>query len=353
MMANAQSAAPSGDRHIPVLLDEVLAALEPAAGKTIVDGTFGAGGYTKALLNTGANVIAIDRDPGAIAAGRALEAESAGRLTLVEGRFGDLDDHARELGRETVDGVVLDIGVSSMQIDEAERGFSFRFDGPLDMRMESAGDDACEDPSAADVVNHMAPGDLVRLIGTLGEEKKVKPIVRAIVARRDKAPILRTAELADLIDTAVGGRRGSAIHPATRTFQALRIYVNRELQQLADALIAAEAVLAEGGRLAVVTFHSLEDRIVKRFLALTGQPRPAGSRHMPVIEEGPPQTFHLLSRKPVEPGAAELAVNPRARSARLRAAERTDAPAGSSGPIDFKALGLPLLPEFAGGRMSS
>lgn len=339
------------DRHVPVLLDEVIAALEPAPGRVILDGTFGAGGYSRALLAAGATVIAVDRDPSAIAAGRALADEFDGRLWLVEGRFSALEEHARALGHDHIDGVVLDIGVSSMQIDTPERGFSFRFDGPLDMRMESAGDGACEEPSAADVVNRMAPGDLVRLIGTLGEEKKVKPIVRAIVKRREEAPITRTGELADLVEAAVGGRRGAAIHPATRTFQALRIFVNRELEELAEALVGAEAILRQGGRLAVVTFHSLEDRIVKRFLNDRGKPKAAGSRHMPVAEAGPPPTFRLLSRKPVEAGEAETARNPRARSARLRAAERTDAAA--HGGDDFSIFGLPAVPDFAQGKMAS
>ncbi len=338
-------------RHLPVLLDEVVEALDPGAGRVIVDGTFGAGSYTRALLEKGAAVIAIDRDPSAIAGGEALVAAHGGRLVLVEGRFGALDEHVRALGHVRIDGVVLDIGVSSMQIDTPERGFSFRFDGPLDMRMESAGDNACDEPSAADVVNRMAPGDLVRLIGTLGEEKRVKPIVRAIVRRREEAPIMRTGELADLVEAAVGGRRGAAIHPATRTFQALRIFVNRELEELVDALVAAEAILREGGRLAVVTFHSLEDRIVKRFMADRGKQKSAGSRHMPVVEVGPAPTFRLLSRKPVEASAEEISRNPRARSARLRVAERTAAEAIGAG--DASVFGLPSVPEFAAGRMAS
>ena len=243
-------------RHIPVLLDEVLAALKPAPGEVIVDGTFGAGGYTRAILATGASVVAIDRDPDAIAAGRDLEAQSGGRLRLVQAPFSSLDEHV-----DQVDGVVLDIGVSSMQLDQAERGFSFRADGPLDMRMAQAG------ASAADVVNHFKLGDLARIFGFLGEERHAGRIARMIESRREKRPFERTLDLADAIETHIGRSPKDKIHPATRVFQALRIYVNDELGELARALFAAERALKPGGRLVVVTFHSLEDRIVKRFIA--------------------------------------------------------------------------------------
>jgi 16S rRNA (cytosine1402-N4)-methyltransferase len=314
-------------RHIPVLLAEILDALAARPGETIIDGTFGAGGYTKALLNTGARVVAIDRDPDAIRAGRALEAESEGRLKLVQAPFSTLADQA-----DGVDGVVLDIGVSSMQIDEAGRGFSFRADGPLDMRMAQSG------LSAADVVNSFKVGDLARIFGFLGEERHAGRIARMIEQRRDRRPFERTLDLADAIETHVGRKPGERIHPATRVFQALRIYVNDELGELARALIGAERALKPGGRLAVVTFHSLEDRIVKRFMADRGE-APAGSRHMPQVE-APAATFRKLGGG-VTPGDSELLDNPRARSARLRAAIRTEAPPRGA---DFAIFGLPKLP---------
>jgi len=244
-------------RHIPVLLSEVLEMLQPTPGKVIVDGTFGAGGYTRALLDAGADVVAIDRDPDAIAAGRPLEAASSGRLRLVEAPFSRLD----ECAGGTVDGVVLDIGVSSMQLDEAERGFSFRHDGPLDMRMAQAG------LTAADVVNTFKAGDLTRIFGILGEERHAGRIARMIERRRVDRPFTTTRDLAQAIEAAIGNNPKEKIHPATRVFQALRVFVNDELGELAAALFAVERVLKPGGRLAVVSFHSLEDRIVKRFLA--------------------------------------------------------------------------------------
>lgn len=314
-------------RHIPVLLAEVLEALAPQPGETVVDGTFGAGGYTRAILGTGASVIAIDRDPDAIQAGRALEGEAAGRLKLVQAPFSTLAGQA-----EAVDGVVLDIGVSSMQLDEAERGFSFRADGPLDMRMAQAG------PSAADVVNTFKPGDLARIFGLLGEERHAGRIARMIEQRRARRPFERTLELADAIETLVGRKPGDRIHPATRVFQALRIYINDELGELASALLGAERILKPGGRLVVVTFHSLEDRIVKRFIADRSE-APAGSRHLPQAQAIEP-TFRKLGRD-VTAGEAELATNPRARSARLRAAVRTAAPPRGG---DLALFGLPKLP---------
>jgi 16S rRNA (cytosine1402-N4)-methyltransferase len=326
-------------RHLPVMLAEVIDLLAPAAGGIYIDGTFGAGGYTSAILARGANVIAIDRDPTAIAGGAGLVRSAAGRLTLVEGRFSALDEIARAHGRERADGVVLDIGVSSMQIDAAERGFSFRGDGPLDMRMGGEG------PTAADVVNRMEAGALARVIAVLGEEKKARAVARAIERARAEKPLAGTVELANIVARAVGGRRDQAIHPATRTFQALRIFVNRELEELAEALAASERILGPGGRLVVVSFHSLEDRIVKRFLADRTATQSGASRHRPDVAVAEP-TFALLRRGAVGPGETETSSNPRARSARLRAAERTAAPAR---PLDREALGVPSLPEFVGG----
>jgi 16S rRNA (cytosine1402-N4)-methyltransferase len=315
-------------RHIPVLLPEVLKMLAPKPGETVIDGTFGAGGYTRAILATGASVVAIDRDPDAIAAGKELEQDSAGRLKLVEAPFSTLDEHV-----EAADGVVLDIGVSSMQLDQAERGFSFRADGPLDMRMAQAG------PSAADVVNTFKAGDLARIFGFLGEERHSGRIARMIETRRQKHPFERTLDLADAIETHIGRKPGDKIHPATRVFQALRIFVNDELGELARALLMAERVLKPGGRLAVVTFHSLEDRIVKRFIADRSEAA-RGSRHMPAAQAVQPTLRKLGS---VTPGTVEIAANPRARSARLRAAIRTDAPARAG---DISIFGLPKLPGF-------
>ena len=328
------------DRHTPVMLAEVMGLLTPVAGGTFIDGTFGAGGYTSAILGAGASVIAIDRDPSAIAAGMALVGDSGGRLTLVEGRFSDLDAIAAAHGKERVDGVVLDVGVSSMQLDEAARGFSFRLDGPLDMRMGGEG------PSAADVVNRFEPRDLARVIAVLGEEKRARAVASAIARARARQDLAGTAELAEIVARAVGHRATDKIHPATRTFQALRIFVNRELDELADALAASERVLAEGGRLVVVAFHSLEDRIVKRFLAERSEARPRGSRHLPE-ETIPAPTFELLTRGALTPGEEEIARNPRARSARLRAARRT---AAEPFVLDRRAIGVPELPAFEMGR---
>jgi 16S rRNA (cytosine1402-N4)-methyltransferase len=334
----ADGAAGGPARHIPVLIEEVMRFLAPAAGETIIDGTFGAGGYSRAILGCGASVIAIDRDPTAIAGGEALWESARDRLTLVEGRFSDLDEIARDCGHERIDGVVLDIGVSSMQLDTAERGFSFRTDGPLDMRMGDQG------PSAADVVNAMEPAELARVIAVLGEEKKARSVARAIDAARRAGPITSTKQLAEIVARAVGHRVTDPIHPATRTFQALRIFVNRELEELADALAASERILGEGGRLVVVSFHSLEDRIVKRFLADRSATAPSGSRHLPE-QRIAPATFELLARGVVEASEAEIRSNPRSRSARLRAARRTAAP---SRPLDGAAFGVPALPGFEG-----
>lgn len=321
-------------RHIPVMLDEVLSALSPRAGETVIDGTFGAGGYTRAILETGASVVAIDRDPDAIAAGRALEAQAGGRLKLVHGRFSSLD----AVAGGPVDGVVLDIGVSSMQLDEAGRGFSFRHDGPLDMRMERQG------PSAADVVNRFKAGDLARIFGFYGEERHAGRIARMIEKRRAERPFERTRDLAEAIESVLGRKPGDKIHPATRAFQGLRIFVNDELGELARALFAAERALRPGGRLVVVTFHSLEDRIVKQFIADRAG-RASGSRHLPAAIEKE-ATFDKAG-KALAASAAEAEANPRARSAKLRAAVRTAAPAR---PEDLSIFGLPSLPALAGER---
>lgn len=303
--------------HAPVLLAEAIAALAPKDGALYVDATFGGGGYTRALLQAAqCRVIAIDRDPAAIARARALAQEFPGRVFPAQGRFSRLDD----LAGEPVAGVVLDVGVSSYQLDTPERGFSFRFDADLDMRMEQAG------ASAMDAVASLTQNGLESALRDFGEEKQARRIARAIVAARAKGPLRTTAELAQLVESALGGRKGARLHPATRTFQALRLLVNDELGELAQALNAAERILLPGGRLVVVSFHSLEDRLVKQALAERGGALGAGSRHRPEIVATAP-SFRLLKRGAIEPSAAEQEANPRARSARLRAAERTTAPA--------------------------
>lgn len=302
--------------HIPVLLDEVIAALAPAAGETIVDATFGAGGYSTALLAGGARVIAFDRDPDAIARGRALEASDE-RLILVPAEFSAMAGELAARGVSAVDGVVMDIGVSSMQLDEAARGFSFQGDGPLDMRMSRSG------PSAADFLNTADEAVIADVLWRYGEEPRSRRVARAIVAAR---PLATTGELATVVRRALGHRPHDRKDPATRAFQAIRIHVNRELEELALGLAAAERVLAPGGRLAVVTFHSLEDRLVKRFLRARGGAMPAGSRHRPDMRAAPAPSFRIEARA-VRPTAAEVARNPRARSATLRTARRTAAPA--------------------------
>ena len=310
-----------GSRHVPVLLAEVLDHLKPQNDETYVDGTFGAGGYTRALLDhANCAVIAIDRDPGAIADGLDMVLDYAPRLTLIEGRFGDMERVLNAAGAGEVDGIVLDIGVSSMHLDEADRGFSFMRDGPLDMRMGGSG------PTAADVLAQAEESDIADILYYLGEERRSRAIARAIVKRREELPLTRTLELAELVGRVLGHRKSDPKHPATRTFQALRIYVNDELGELAEGLVAAEKLLKPGGRLVVVTFHSLEDRIVKRFFASRCGKVDQGSRHQPV--KNVPQinpSFQFVNRRPVSPDERETDGNPRARSAKLRAVRRTDA----------------------------
>ncbi len=309
--------------HVPVMLEEVMAALHPRDDAIYIDGTFGGGGYATALLrHARCTVYGIDRDPSAIARGRALEKNFPGRLTLIEGRFSEMDRLVATRGCTGVDGVALDLGVSSFQFDEAERGFSFREDGPLDMRMGREG------PSAADVVNSVSEAELADILWRYGEEKKSRAIARAIVAAR---PVMRTRALADIVARVAGpAARRLHIHPATRTFQALRIHVNDELGELERGLEAAERTLRPAGRLAVVSFHSLEDRIVKRFLTARAGRAGRGSRHLPGAPSTSAATFRLLGPSPRVPAPLEIQANARARSARLRAAERTAAPAWTS-----------------------
>lgn len=328
-------------RHVPVLLDEVMRSLKPGDGEIYCDGTFGAGGYTRAILSVpGTHVVAIDRDPDAIAAGADSVAASAGRLQLVHGRFGQLDTAVHRLDIAALDGIVLDIGVSSMQFDEAQRGFSFRFDAPLDMRMEQQG------RSAADILNESDESEIADILFYYGEERRARPIARLIVAERKQAPIRTTKQLSDLI-TRIEPVLPHKIHPATRSFQALRIAVNDELGELVRALTAAESVLKPGGRLAIVTFHSLEDRIVKQFFAQRSGRGEAPSRRLPGEPLPDRPTFNLVTRRPIEPSDAECARNPRARSAKLRVAVRTDAPALGTDPV---IAALAALPQPTGGR---
>ena len=314
------SAAPAAPGHVPVLLHEAMDALEPREGGVYVDGTFGAGGYTRALLDRGARVIALDRDPSAIRAGEALKASSGGRLDLVEARFGELDGVAKRLGVETVHGVVLDIGVSSMQFDEAARGFSLRFDAPLDMRMGSSG------RSAADILRDEDEATIADILFHFGEERAARRIARAIVADRETKPFTSTLELAGMIARVAPARRGELTHPATRAFQALRIAVNDELGELARGLFAAELLLKPGGRLVVVTFHSLEDRIVKQFFAARSGRGRAASRRLPGEPAEAEPTFEVPRGQPIEASEAETSANPRSRSAKLRFGVRTSAP---------------------------
>ena len=310
---------PAAPRHIPVLGSQAIEMLEPRDGGIYVDATFGAGGYSRAILEVaGTRVIGIDRDRSAVTAGFDLVDRSDGRLTLVEDRFSNLAEICAAQSVDLVDGVVLDVGVSSMQLDEAARGFSFRLGGPLDMRMGHDG------PTAADVIAKASETDLANIIYIFGEERHSRGVARAIVAARKEAPIVTTRALADTVSRVVRSKTGE-IHPATRTFQALRIFVNEELDELHLALSAAERVLKPGGRLVVVSFHSLEDRIVKNFLVERAKAG-GGSRHLPEIAQAAP-SFSILTKRPVTPDDDEIAANPRARSAKLRAAERTAAPA--------------------------
>src|SRR4051812_43695940 len=317
-MTRPGDAATSG-RHIPVLGREAVELLLPRMGGIYLDATFGAGGYSRMLLDVlGTRVIGIDRDRTAVAGGFDLVDGSDGRLTLVEDRFSNLMQVCASLGVEAVDGIVMDVGVSSMQLDEAGRGFSFRLDGPLDMRMGQQG------PTAADVIAKASETDLANIFYIFGEERHSRAVARAIVAARQETPITTTRALAEIIAKVVWAKPGE-IHPATRTFQGLRIFVNEELDQLHLALSAAERVLKPGGRLVVVSFHSLEDRIVKNFFAARGKSG-GGSRHLPETAHVAP-SFRILTKRPVTPDDDELATNPRSRSAKLRAAQRTDAPA--------------------------
>ena len=310
----AVTAAVTAAPHIPVLLDEVLAALAPAAGETVIDGTFGAGGYSRAIAGSGARVIAFDRDPDAIAIGREAAIPN---VTLHHAEFSAIAAHVAA----PVEGAVFDIGVSSMHLDRAERGFSFQADGPLDMRMSQDG------PTAADFLNTADEAEIADILYLYGEERQSRRVARAIVAAR---PVARTGELAAIVRRALGHKPHEKKDPATRTFQALRIHVNRELGELADGLAAAERMLKPGGRLAVVTFHSLEDRLVKQFLRERSGGQPQGSRHLPQATATRAPTFEMVGRA-VRAGEAELARNPRARSATLRSARRTAAPAWDFG----------------------
>ena len=304
--------------HIPVMLEEVLAALGPKDSEIYVDGTFGAGGYTRGILDAAnCNVIAIDRDESAHKLAEPWKATYGERLRLVHGAFSDIRAHLDQLGVNKVDAVVLDLGVSSMQLDQAERGFSFRFDAPLDMRMDQS-----RGETAADVVNTMAEKELADMIYLYGEERHSRRIAAAIVKARVDKRIETTRQLTDIIRSVVRFSHKDKIDPSTRTFQALRIHVNDELGELERILASSEDILAEGGRLVVVTFHSLEDRIVKSFLNERAKPQSSPSRYLPDLPQTTLQTFTLLNRKALAAGEAEISLNPRSRSAKLRAAIR-------------------------------
>jgi 16S rRNA (cytosine1402-N4)-methyltransferase len=327
--------------HIPVLRDEAMAALTIRPGGRYIDATFGGGGYTRAMLaQPETRVLAFDRDSTALKAGGSLVEEMRGRLTLVEARFSQLEDIARARGFAPVDGIVFDIGVSSMQFDEAARGFSFRAEGPLDMRMEGQG------RSAADIVNEADEETLADILYFYGEERAARRIARAIVHDREIKPFETTKALAGLIERVAPNRPGD-IHPATKSFQALRIAVNEELDELLNGLIGAERLLGEGGRLAVVTFHSLEDRIVKQFLAERCGRGETGSRRLPGETAPPAPSFVCAGRQPITPTSAETAANPRARSAKLRYATRT---AAAPHPLDARLARLARLPDRDKGK---
>jgi 16S rRNA (cytosine1402-N4)-methyltransferase len=335
MAATTRDTAPESKPHTPVLLRPILAAVAPVAG-VWVDGTFGAGGYARGLIEAGADrVIGIDRDPAVFAMAEAWADDYGDRLRLVQGTFSDLDS----IAGAPVDGVVLDLGVSSMQLDQPERGFSFLRDGPLDMRMSQSG------PSAADLVNTASGEALADILYHYGEERQARRIARAILRRREEAPFETTGQLVEVIERQLPRPKPGQSHPATRSFQAIRIAVNDEFGQLAAGLEAAERALRPGGRLAVVTFHSLEDRVVKRYLHLAASSGGGGSRHAPVVEAEVPR-FTLTPKKAIGPDEAELSENPRSRSARLRVATRTSAP---SAAVDRMKLGLPA-PVFGDDR---
>ena len=327
--------------HIPVLLAECMEALDLRSDRIYLDGTFGAGGYTRAMLAKGARVIGVDRDPSAIAAGQALVDASAGHLTLVKGRFGELDALARQAGFATLDGVALDIGVSSMQLDQGERGFSLRHDAPLDMRMESEG------LTAADILLEADEAQLADIFFSYGEERAGRRIARAIVADRPTEPYVSTRQLAEMIARVAPARPGELTHPATKAFQALRIAVNDELGQLVRGLAAAERILKPGGRLVVVTFHSLEDRIVKQFFARRSSRGKAVSRLLPGEPPVATPSFRLAPGQPISAGPEELAANSRARSAKLRFGERLHAPAFD---IAAELAALPQIRPARGSR---
>src|SRR3979411_2946898 len=323
--ARSRGMKPAAQRHISVLGREAVEMLKPRDGGIYVDATFGAGGSSRAILDSaGTRVIGIDRDRSAISDGFDLVDRSDGRLTLVEDRFSNLAGICAAQGISSVDGVVMEVGVSSMQLDQADRGFSFRLGGPLDMRMGHDG------PTAADVIAKASEADLANIIYIFGEERHSRRLARAIVAAREEAPIVTTRALADIVSRVVRSKPGE-IHPATRTFQSLRIFINEELDELHLALSAAERVLKPGGRLVVVSFHSLEHRIVKNFLAERSKAG-GGSRHLPEIAQATP-SFVVLTKRPVTPDEAEISANPRARSAKLRAAERTAAPAHAAAAL--------------------
>jgi 16S rRNA (cytosine1402-N4)-methyltransferase len=323
-------------RHVPVLRDEVMAALAPCEDGLFLDATFGAGGYSRALLaNAARRVLALDRDPLAVAGGAELVRQTEGRLDLVNERFGELDRVAKQHGLSDFDGVVLDIGVSSMQVDDVQRGFSFRGDGPLDMRMDCAG------LSAADLVNTAEEKTLANILHYFGEERAYRRIAHAIVMDRAKAPFTSTAALASMIARVAPGKPGE-MHPATRAFQALRIAVNDELGELVRALVAAEAILKQGGRLAVVTFHSLEDRIVKQFFGERSGRGQTRSRRLPHEVAPPEPTFVLPGKQPITPSPREIGANPRARSAKLRHGVRTSAIACG---LDDRLMALARIPQ--------
>jgi 16S rRNA (cytosine1402-N4)-methyltransferase len=317
--------------HVPVLADAVVEALAPRDGAIYVDGTFGGGGYSAALLAAAqCRVVGIDRDPVALQRGAALASAYPGRLQLIQGRFGDMERLVTNAAPGPVTGIALDLGVSSLQLDSAERGFSFRLDGPLDMRMSAEGE------SAADLVARLSEDELAAMIRWLGEERFAGRVARAIVVARQHAPIRRTGELAEIVRAAIPTRQ-PRLDPATRTFQALRIAVNDELGELDRGLVGAERLLIPGGRLAVVSFHSLEDARVKSFLRQRSGGAAAVSRHVPAPAATAPPSFRLVGRRAVRPDTDEIARNPRARSARLRVAERSSAPPWGSGGVGGKA----------------